>query len=39
VTAVVPIVAGPTDRVDWEIGRLHVRDPNGRIGETIVPLG
>lgn len=35
----VPIVVGATDRADWEVRTLHVRDPDGRLVELNVPLG
>jgi len=39
VAAGVAIVVGPTDRVEWEVRTLHVRDPDGRLVELNVPLG
>ena len=35
----VPIVVGATDRPDWEVRTLHVRDPDGRLVELNTPLG
>jgi lactoylglutathione lyase len=35
----VPIAVGPTDRGDWHVRTLHVRDPDGRLVELNVPLG
>ena len=35
----VPIVVGATDRPDWEVRTLHVRDPDGRLIELNAPLG
>ncbi len=39
VAAGVTIAVGPTDRVEWEVRTLHVRDPDGRLVELNVPLG
>lgn len=35
----VPIVVGATDRAEWEVRTLHVRDPDGRLVELNAPLG
>ena len=35
----VPVVVGATDRPDWEVRTLHVRDPDGRLVELNTRLG